>query len=463
MFMRSNDYFIKLFVLTAEFILINFSCKLAYFLRYHTLGAYEDYYVSFFIVFNLAWLGASLFNSAYDTPHLFSLKGFIRNLFTTLFFHLFIVFLYIVSMKAQYLSRLYILYAYASALMAVISFRSLMILIYKYYSSLSYLIRRIVLIGTEAGIGELGAFYDQRHTTVQRYVLREDVDMSEQERDQAMQDVIEQVKEYCLRERVDEIYISLPFVTRVVLDDLVDFADDHFIYFRILPDLYPLQRKRISLDFVGNIPVLALRREPLKNPLNRLLKRAFDIAFSGLVLLLVFPWAFPVIALAIRLGSPGPVIFRQLRSGRNNRTFWVYKFRTMRVNDEADTLQAYRDDKRITRLGAFLRRTSLDELPQFYNVLRGDMSVVGPRPHMIKHTDEYSRIIEKFLVRHFITPGITGHAQVHGYRGSTADPALMRRRVEYDTWYIENWSLLLDVRIVFQTIWMVLRGQDSAY
>ena len=460
---KSSQYFVKLFVLVTEFILINLSCKLAYFLRYQEFGDYEDYYVSFFIIFNLAWIGASLFNNAYDTANLVSLKAFIRNLFTTLFVHLFIVFLYIVSMKAQYLSRLYMLYTYATALLALISFRATLILVYKYINSLSYYIRRIVMVGPEHAMEELYTFFDRRHTTVYRFLEQVDTRLSPEERETLMTETVEQIKTFCLRQPVHEIYVSLPLATEAVLEDLAGFADDHFIYFRLVTDFSALEQRRVSVDFVGHIPILALRPEPLKAMLNRILKRTFDILFSAGVIVFIFPLLFPVVALLIRLDSPGPIIFRQRRSGKNNRTFWLYKFRTMVVNAEADQRQARPGDVRVTRIGAFLRRTSLDEFPQFVNVLKGDMSVVGPRPHMLKHTDEYSRIIEKFLVRHFITPGITGLAQVNGYRGGTGDPELMRKRVEYDTRYIENWSLLLDLKIIIQTVWNLLRGQSQAY
>jgi exopolysaccharide biosynthesis polyprenyl glycosylphosphotransferase len=208
---------------------------------------------------------------------------------------------------------------------------------------------------------------------------------------------------------------------------------------------------------------MTFRQEPLQIWLNRAAKRGFDIAFSSLVILLVFPWLFPVVALCIKLDSRGPVIFRQQRSGRRNQAFTCYKFRTMREESEEARRRRVYGGQRVTRVGAFLRKTSIDELPQFINVLLGQMSVVGPRPHMLQHTEEYSKLIEKYLVRHFVSPGITGYAQVHGLRGEISDPYLMKKRLEYDTWYMENWSLPLDVKIVLMTITNVLRGEENAY
>ncbi|MCL4127850.1 UNVERIFIED_CONTAM: hypothetical protein GTU68_019698 [Idotea baltica] len=193
------------------------------------------------------------------------------------------------------------------------------------------------------------------------------------------------------------------------------------------------------------------------------MKRSFDLIFASLVILLVFPILYPIVAIFIKLESSGPVIFKQLRTGINKREFWCYKFRTMELNLSADTEQAKKDDARVTKFGRFLRKTSLDEFPQFINVMKGEMSVVGPRPHMIKHTDEYSRIIDKYLFRHFVAPGITGHAQVNGFRGEITKTSKLKKRIQYDAWYIENWSLFLDIKIILKTTWNLLKGEDNAY
>jgi len=201
----------------------------------------------------------------------------------------------------------------------------------------------------------------------------------------------------------------------------------------------------------------------LENLLNRSKKRAFDIVFSIFVIVFVLSWLLPILAILIKLGSSGPVFFVQIRSGRNNRPFRCYKFRSMRVNKNADKKQATRDDERITKIGAFMRRTSLDELPQFFNVFRGNMSVVGPRPHMIKHTKQYSQLIDRFMVRHFLKPGITGWAQIKGLRGEIKTVDDMLKRVEADVWYLENWSFLLDLKIIFLTLKNSILGDKNAF
>lgn len=270
---------------------------------------------------------------------------------------------------------------------------------------------------------------------------------------------VSEAKSYALEQKIDEIYCSLSGLQVDQVTDLLNFADNNLIRFKVIPDFRGFLSRKITIDFYDLIPVISMRKEPLQNTLNRMVKRAFDIVFSLLVILLVFPFALLVFAPLIKLSSRGPIFFKQLRSGRNNVEFYCYKFRTMRVNDQADSLQASKGDARITRIGAFLRKTSLDELPQFYNALIGNMSVVGPRPHMLRHTEEYSKLIDKFMVRQLVKPGVTGWAQVHGYRGDTRNSLLMEKRVEYDVWYLENWSLLLDIKIVVITAWQVVSSK----
>ena len=197
--------------------------------------------------------------------------------------------------------------------------------------------------------------------------------------------------------------------------------------------------------------------------LRRFYKRSFDILFSLIIILFVFSWLYPILAILIKLGSKGPVFFVQVRTGRHNTQFRCYKFRSMRINHDADTKQATLNDHRITPIGAFMRKTSLDELPQFFNVLIGNMSIVGPRPHMVSHTEEYSQLTEKYKSRHLIRPGITGWAQILGLRGEVKNAEAMIKRVDADVWYLKNRSFLLDLKIIFLTFWITLKGDKNAY
>jgi putative colanic acid biosynthesis UDP-glucose lipid carrier transferase len=219
----------------------------------------------------------------------------------------------------------------------------------------------------------------------------------------------------------------------------------------------------LKRDFYGLVPVLEFRTIPLDDSINLVIKRIFDILFSIMVILFVMSWLTPILAFLIKIESKGPIFFKQLRNGYNYKSFNCIKFRSMIINDKADLIQVSKEDERITRIGRFMRKTSIDELPQFLNVLVGDMSVVGPRPHMLSHTDLYANKVDKFMVRHFVKPGITGLAQISGFRGEVESDKDIIGRVKFDIFYIENWSLFLDIKIIIKTIIRAIQGDEKAY
>jgi putative colanic acid biosynthesis UDP-glucose lipid carrier transferase len=268
---------------------------------------------------------------------------------------------------------------------------------------------------------------------------------------------------YARKNRINEVFCTLPDHAMEKIHLLMRQADQEMIRFKMVPDVKDYFRKNVKVQWFGHMQVLSARTEPLELKLNQVLKRVFDISISLIVIIFLLSWLFPLMALLIKLGSKGPVFFRQLRSGKNNEPFWCIKFRSMVLNAEANSLQAAKNDPRVTIIGAFMRRNSIDELPQFFNVLLGNMSVVGPRPHMLQHTAAYAELIDQYMLRHFVLPGITGWAQVKGLRGETSDHQLMQERVEADIWYLENWSLFLDMKIVFLTAWHMLAGSENAH
>ena len=221
--------------------------------------------------------------------------------------------------------------------------------------------------------------------------------------------------------------------------------------------------KELKRDFYGLVPVLEFRSIPLDDPYNLVIKRIFDVIFSLAIIFFVMSWLTPVLAFFIKLESNGPVFFKQKRNGYNYKSFNCIKFRSMIINEDADLIQVSKSDERITRVGRFMRKTSIDELPQFFNVLIGDMSVVGPRPHMLSHTEVYANKVDKFMVRHFVKPGITGLAQVSGYRGEIETDNDIIGRVKFDIFYIENWSLFLDLKIIVKTVIKAIMGDEKAY
>lgn len=263
--------------------------------------------------------------------------------------------------------------------------------------------------------------------------------------------------------RVDQLYCSLPSARNAEIVPIINYCENHLVRFFSVPNVRNYLKRRMHFEMLGNVPVLSIRREPLELLENRIVKRTFDIVCSTLFLCTIFPFIYIIVGVAIKMSSPGPIFFKQKRSGEDGKEFWCYKFRSMRVNAQCDTLQATEHDPRKTRIGEIIRKTSIDELPQFINVFKGDMSIVGPRPHMLKHTQEYSLLINKFMVRHFVKPGITGWAQVTGYRGETKELWQMEGRVMRDIWYIEHWTFLLDLYIMYKTVYNAIHGEKEAY
>ena len=269
------------------------------------------------------------------------------------------------------------------------------------------------------------------------------------------------ILEFVLQNKIDIIFCSLFDLTNKEIDLLIDFSENNLISVKFLPEnqeLYPENK----VDYYNYIPVLTFQNTYLDDPITSISKRTFDIIFSFLVIVLIFSWLFPIIAIIIKIDSKGPVFFKQGRPGINELEFFCYKFRSMKVNQTTEK-EASRNDPRVTKIGKFIRKTSIDELPQFLNVVLGDMSVVGPRPHLWSQNKVYGHKINKYMMRHNVKPGITGLAQVSGYRGEIETNEDMEKRVNYDVFYIKNWSLILDIKIIFLTVYNIFKGEDKAY
>ena len=277
---------------------------------------------------------------------------------------------------------------------------------------------------------------------------------------------VAQLQEILTMHAIDEVFLALPSHQTEEINLVIDYCEQAQVQVNVINDFNRLGAGALKLTSYAGLPVVGLRYFPLDDAENRIFKRAFDIVFSLVVLVLFLSWITPLLALLIKLNSRGPVFFRQDRWGINNKKIVCYKFRTMIHNGHHSNepfRQAARQDDRVTALGRLLRKTSLDELPQFFNVLRGDMSVVGPRPHPIPLSLESKDVVQHYMMRHLVKPGITGWAQVNGSRGEIQSPLQMSRRVAFDLWYIENWSFWLDCQIIFQTIVNLIKGDERAY
>ncbi|ESU29992.1 wcaJ protein [Flavobacterium limnosediminis JC2902] len=316
--------------------------------------------------------------------------------------------------------------------------------------------RRVVIVGEGKNVMELTDFFNENpdygYNLVSHFNLRGNKE--------------EQIKScfsFVLDNKIDEIYCSLSDIENEQLNRFIDFTDNNLKVLKFLPDDDEVLSRNMKFDYYGYIPVASLRDIPLDKTVNMIVKRGFDIIFSLIVIIGVLSWLTPILAYLIKKESKGPVFFKQRRNGLDYHEFDCYKFRSMRPNEIADLEQVSKNDPRITNIGRFIRKTSIDELPQFFNVLLGDMSVVGPRPHMVSHTEMYAKSVDKFMVRHFVKPGITGLAQTNGYRGEVENDKDIINRVKYDIFYLENWSLLLDLKIIFMTVFNAIKGEEKAY
>ena len=276
-------------------------------------------------------------------------------------------------------------------------------------------------------------------------------------------EVIQECFSYVISSKTDEIYCSLADLTDSQLNEIVDFADNNLKTVKFIPDDKQIFSRTAKFEYYDYIPVISLRNILQDETVNKIIKRVFDIVFSFIIIIGLLSWLIPILAIIIKLESKGPLFFVQRRNGLNYKEFNCYKFRSMFINDQADLDLASKNDIRITKVGKFIRKTSIDELPQFFNVFWGEMSVVGPRPHMVSVANLYALKVDKFMVRHFVKPGITGLAQTKGYRGEIETDEDIINRVKYDIFYMENWSILLDIEIILKTVYNIVRGDDKAF
>jgi putative colanic acid biosynthesis UDP-glucose lipid carrier transferase len=459
--------FFKALNLIIDYLVLNLSLIATYYIenRASIFSAGNKKYLPIVLIFNLIWLMSANISGLYlKVLNKDSILTF-RNVFRTYFlFVSFICFtiLILIGSEAYFITREYLFYTLAIFGFLLGFWKVIFLLIRKSERASLMDTRNAVIIGAGRTGQDLHQYLLKNWDTGYRIVGFFDDDPAKIiEKDLYLGDTKHCIA-YAKQHKITEIFCTLPASDTERIEKLMLDADKNMIRFKSVPEYYDYQKPTYIQSF-GHIPIVSARAEPLENLLNRLIKRCFDVVFSLFIIIFVFSWLFPILALFIKLGSKGPVFFVQIRSGHNNNPFKCYKFRSMYVNSDADKTQATRNDIRVTKLGAFMRRTSLDELPQFFNVLIGNMSVVGPRPHMINHTEEYSALIDVFMVRHFLKPGITGWAQIKGFRGETKTVEAMNQRVEADLWYLENWSFLLDLKIVFLTVRDSLAGNENAF
>ncbi|HVW97736.1 MAG TPA: undecaprenyl-phosphate glucose phosphotransferase [Mucilaginibacter sp.] len=460
--------FFKALNLITDYLLLNVSLAATYLFE-NKINIFTDVnkkHLPVILIFNLTWLLSANISGLYR--HVLNKDSIVtfRNVFRTYFlFVSFICFaiLILIGPEAYFITRRFLFFSILIYGVLLGAWKVIFLLIRKSERAALMDIRDAVIVGAGRSGKDLHEYLIKNWDTGFRIVGFFDDDPGRVTGTEIYLGDTASCISYAKEHKITEIFCTLPIAEEATIKKLMTEADKNLIRVKSVPEYYDYGNKPVFIQSFGQIPIISIRKEPLENLLNRLIKRCFDIVFSLFIIVFVLSWLFPILAILIKLESKGPVFFVQTRSGHNNNPFPCFKFRSMYVNGGADKVQATRNDRRITRLGAFMRRTSIDELPQFINVLTGDMSVVGPRPHMVNHTEEYSDLIDLFMVRHFLKPGITGWAQIKGLRGETKTVEAMNERVEADLWYLENWSFLLDLKIIFLTLRNLLVGDDNAF
>ena len=436
-------------------------------LCYYQRGDWQfgDNYPSFFAIFALLWwILAGQFAVPGPSDRLTTYAEKFWSLARTLILHMVFLTAGIVLLRVHLMPLRYLGVLYALVGVGVVGGRLVLAFLhrtYRYRWARTH--NRFVMVGASRSGIDLYHFLTVHDPVANQFLGFFTDEPAPAEVSHLVLGRLSDIEAYCQRQQVDEMYFALPLNKTAAVNELSAFADDNFIAFRIVPDYEGTLGQNVNVQYYDYGPILTVRRNPLGSHANQLSKRVFDLAFSGLVIVGIFPIVMPVLALLIKLDSPGPVFFKQLRPGKHNKLFPCYKLRTMRTDLGGTELQATKGDARVTRIGRFLRASSLDELPQFFNVWLGHMSVVGPRPNMQSQLEEYSKYMSTYAHRHTVTPGITGYAQVNGYRGETRASGSMEKRVEYDLQYVENWSLLLDVKIIIKTVRNMIGGEKNAY
>lgn len=462
---RKSLYFFR-FCADLIALTVAFACAASYFAIRNSINLTpRDNFLVFSLI--LIWLFSARMTDLYDEFRSrnfgFEFIGVLKNVMVQVISSMLILFL----MKTHPLSRSFV-FIYAVFLLILLTterffFRKLLYLLRKRGRN----IRRILIIGA----GDVGQSFHESILMNPHFGYKL-VGFLDDKNSGSLNGhylgTIEQLEKVLSMQAVDEVIIALPAHAIERIESVIQTCSNHTTRVKIIPDYFRFVSGKFEITMFDRFPVISVRKDKLDELHWYIIKRIFDAVFALLVVVLVLSWLVPLVALIIKLTSHGPVFFKQERWGRNNKKIICYKFRSM-LPDSKDFdengrfKQASKDDPRITKFGRFMRTTNLDELPQFWNVLVGQMSVVGPRPHATPHNLESKDTIQNYMLRHLVKPGITGWAQVNGFRGEAKDPKLMQERINHDIWYIENWSFWLDVEIIFITVWQMLKWDTKGY
>lgn len=451
---RYSPYFPILFLL-ADLLCLNGSVFLATYLRFQTWEPSQEYEL-LQLLLNVIWVGVFFSSRLQEINRNSRLLDHLNKVLTGLIINLSIVFALWFALEPVEYSRKFLFFAYLAFTVSILLWRSIWHYFIRFSRVKGYNLRNVLVIGG----GEVSEMLIDSFKESPELGYNLVGNISSEDKESIS---FPNLEEMALEKNTDIIFCHLPSLTEERIKQIIDFAENNLIRVNLISQFSRLLSHKLSIEQYGNIPIINVNTIPLDQSVNRLVKRLFDLVFSTLFIVGVLSWLVPIVGLLIKLESKGPIFFKQNRHGKGNEYFLCWKFRTMTYEKEAEFKQAKKNDSRITRIGAILRKTSIDELPQFINVFLGDMSVVGPRPHPIKLNEEFQPQIDRFWQRHAVKPGITGLAQAKGFRGETAELSDMSGRVKLDRFYVKNWSLTLDLKIIVLTAVSIIKGDQNAY
>ncbi|GBD91916.1 UDP-glucose:undecaprenyl-phosphate glucose-1-phosphate transferase [bacterium BMS3Abin04] len=461
---KNSIYNFRIFT---DFLLLNASFILAAVLAQSwEILLSRPYMFLLLILLNLLWQPTTNTVKLYDDLNNRLFSAFVINIIKIITFQIIIIVSFIFIVKEDLFTRNFILY-YGLILAFAIILKEF--ILRKYLTSSKFSesrLRKLIIVG-ETDTGYQFKDLIENNPSFGYNFLGFIDDETDNEAGKTLGKISE-LETIISKTGVDNIVIALPLDKSDLLENLLRICDRNALQTYIIPDYFRFVSNKFKIELLGNFPVIAVRNNPLDEIQWRILKRTFDISFTLFVFFTILWWLIPLIYLAVKFTSKGPGFFIQERIGRNNSVFKCYKFRTMNLDasmDKNSTKPVTDSDERITPIGKILRRTNIDELPQFLNVIKGEMSIVGPRPHAIPFNNTYQEIVEEIKLRHRVNPGITGWAQIHGLRGDTFDfennKIRTRKRVEHDIWYIENWSFFLDIQIILETILQIFGNKNK--
>jgi putative colanic acid biosynthesis UDP-glucose lipid carrier transferase len=447
-----------------DLLLLNLTFVLGKSLLHERL-AYDEVatYLTLLLALNLCWVLVGMGIRLYTESKITVFEDFTKSTAQAYLLWVIAILFYLFFLRKFGVSRYLVVFIFGGYAAGLIFNRFVYLGIYYHYKSRNFLRNRVMIIGYNDAAKKLENYFNEEGVNYNLVGFTENASNVTELTTRPILGAIQESVETARKHDVQEIFSTIMPEQDQGVYAMMYAAEKACIRFKIVPDFAYFINKPVHIRYFRDLPVLSLREEPLDDMGNRMKKRIMDVAVSLFVTVFILSWLVPLLGLLIKLESRGPIFFVQVRSGRNNNTFRCYKFRSMTVNKQADSHQATRNDARITRIGKFIRKTSLDEFPQFFNVLKGEMSLVGPRPHMVKHTTDYAKVVDQFMIRQFLKPGITGWAQINGYRGEIKDDTAIKMRVTNDLWYLENWNIWLDIRIMFLTIYKVFAGDEKAY